>query len=296
MAWDFEQLSGAAEGGACGVAWDGASVLFALPGAERIMALDPGAGSVSEWRRYTGGIAGLAISSTGIVYGAQSPSRRVVSLNPDGSMTVLPYKLGGRLHNNPWGLDVDSAGRVWFSDQLADLRIPGPQVFPMLDHASVLRLTPVRGRGWDLHRMTFDTGTPTGVLLSADERTLFVAENDLSGDGARELRAYPVTDDRLGTPIVLHTFGRDYRGPHPGIRGMCLTADGDIVACAGGLASGPGPMVLVLSPDGLVLAAERSPGEPVACAFGGDALDSLFVTMADGALHAVATGLRGFAR
>lgn len=252
-----------------------------------------------EWRRYTGGIAGLAVSPTGTVFGAQSPSRRVVTLNADGSMSVLPYRLDGRLHNNPRDLDVDSAGRVWFSDQRADLRIPGPQVFPLLDHASVLRLTPVRGRGWDLHRMTFDTGFPTGVLVSADERTLFVAENDLSRGGMRELRAYALfpDGDGLAEPVVLHAFGADHRGPHPGIQGMTLTADGDIVACAGGFAAGPGPMLILLSADGLVLGAERSPGEPVGCAFGGDELDTLYVTMADGALYAVGgTGLRGFAR
>ena len=36
--------------------------------------------------------------------------------------------------------------------------------------------------------------------------------------------------DELGTPVVLHTFGADYRGTHRGIEGMCLDADGNTTA------------------------------------------------------------------
>ena len=55
-------------------------------------------------------------------------------------------------------------------------------------------------------------------------------------------------DGTLDHPIVLHTFGADHRGHHRGIEGMCLDADGNIVAVGGWQRSGPGPLVYVFSP------------------------------------------------
>ena len=59
--------------------------------------------------------------------------------------------------------------------------------------------------------MTYGTTAPNGLLLSDDERTLYVIQSDY--DGVRELRAYPLLDDdTLGEHMVLHSFGEDFRG------------------------------------------------------------------------------------
>lgn len=294
--WTFERVA-VVDGAATGVAWDGTGVLFSVPAAGRIMRFVPERGAADEYRRHSGGIDGIAVAASGTVYGCQSPSRRIVRLNADGSTSVLPYKLAGRLHNNPRELDVDTHGRVWFSDPHRSLRIPGPDVFPLLDHASVLRLDRIPGRGWHMRRMTFDTVAPGAVLLSADELTLFVAENAAPPAGQRELRAYPIDGDELGPYEVLHAFGRDHRGSHRGVEGMCLDRHGNVVACAGGERSGPGAMVYVFSPSGRVLATEPVPADPVGCAFGGSDLASLYVSTTMGELHRVNdSGLRGLDR
>ena len=80
--------------------------------------------------------------------------------------------------------------------------------------------------------MTYDTTSPNGILLSQDERTVYVAQSDY--DGVRELRAYPILDDGgLGVYTVLHQFGQDSRGVQRGVDGMCLDTEGNIIACAG---------------------------------------------------------------
>src|SRR5207244_3791985 len=113
-----------------------------------------------------------------------------------------------------------------------------------LDHHSVLRATPAAdGSSWTLERITFDTTRPNGLLLSIDERTLYVAESPPAPNGVRELRAYPIQDDgTVGQYEVLHNFG-----PHRGIDGMCLNAEGNIVATCGWEVSGPGGMICVFA-------------------------------------------------
>ena len=100
----------------------------------------------------------------------------------------------------------------------------------------------------------------------------------------RELRAYPINDDgSLGSYRTLHSFGRDSNAVHRGIDGMCLDADGNIVATAGWELGGPGPMIYIFSPTGRVLETH-----PIACnrptnvCFGGPGLTTLYVTSTDG--------------
>ena len=114
----------------------------------------------------------------------------------------------------------------------------------------------------------------------------------------RELRAYPVGEDgTVGSHKVLHTFGSDHRGPHRGIEGMCLDADGNIVAVGGWKKSGAGPVVSVFSPEGRAIESHAIPGDsPNRCCFGGVDLDTLFVTTAGGELYRAKTTRRGHKR
>jgi gluconolactonase len=170
------------------------------------------------------------------------------------------------------------------------------QIFPPLEHASVLRLDHEEQRRlWDLRRVTFDTAAPRAVAVAWDGGTLYFAETDNRPGGRRELRAYTLRGLEIaGAPVVMHTFGEDHRGPHRGIEGMCLDAEDNIVACAGSERSGPGPMVYVFSRAGDIMGSHRVPADtPVNCAFGGDGLSTLFVTTGAGELLCVrASGMR----
>ena len=298
MSWNFERVAGPFPGPANGVVWDGEAVLFSLMEDQRIMRFDPRSGETAEFRRYTNRVNGLALGPNGEIYGCQEGGRRLIQFTPDGRTVAVDALLGGKYHNHPSDAVADRAGRIWFADSHSGTLAFGPQIFPPLDHASVLRLDKNDRRAWVLKRMTFDTAGPRAVLLSADEKTLFVAEGEPRKDRARELRAYSITDeDELGTPIVLQTFGADARGPHRGVEGMCSDAEGNIIACAGWRRSGPGPLVYVFAPSGAVLETHPIPADmPNRCCFGGEDLATLFVTTADGQLLAAKTGRKGLPR
>ena len=285
--WTFESVAGPFPGNMGGVAWDGRAVLFSLPEAMLIKRFDAATGVTSDLRKYTGRANGLAVARDGSIYAAQEGGRRVIQYMPDGSAKVTGLRIAGAVHNHPCDRVVDSRERVWFSDPHHGVHAFGPQVFPPLDHASVLRLERDERRAWQIRRVTFDTTVPRAVLLSADEKTLYISEGDTARTSVRELRAYPVrTDGTVGPYEVLHTFGRDHQGAHRGIEGLCLDENGCVIACGGGRDAGPGPMIYVFSPSGRLLETHVFPGDaPARCAFGGAALDELFVSSADGRLY-----------
>jgi gluconolactonase len=284
MAWRFERVAGPFEGPAGGLAWDGRGMLFSVlgegrvpdparrAGEGRILRFDPASGEVSVWRAYTNRADGIAFSPDGELYACQALSRRVVCFRKDGSMALTQTLLDGRHHNEPNNLAIDSRGRIWFSDPWSELRASGPQIFPPLEHASVLLLEKDASHSWRLKRMTFDTSAPRAVALSLDEKTLYVAEGDQRPQGAGELRAYPLRGDgTLGSFTLLHSFASGARG----IEGMCVDRGGSIVACAA-------PYIYVFAPSGAVRESHPFPaGEPMNCGFGEE---DLYVTTAAGEL------------
>ncbi len=303
VSWEFEVIAGPYSGPTDGPVWDGERLLFtqlAMPAnspENRILRYDPQSGAVTEFRRWTNRTVGLALSADGILYGAQSAGRRLVRFNADGSTSPLGHKLGGLYHNQPKDLAIDQLGRIWFTDPHGNLReAANPQIHDKLDHASVLRMDGSPHQDAPISRMTYDTDAPNAVLLSHDERTLYVSECSDEAQGKREFRAYPILEDgTLGPYSLLHVFGADHRGVHRGISGMCLDNGGNILACAGWKRSGPGPMIYVFSPEGRVLETHLVPdAEPTNCAFGDTDMATLYVTTSQGHLYRVRnTGRQG---
>jgi gluconolactonase len=300
MSWKFERVADPFGDVLDGPAWDGEGLLFCKVIKSEILRYDPKTGQTSRFRPHSLRTSGLAFSSNGELYGAQSGARRVIWFKKDGSSAHLNVKLGALRHNHPHDLVVDSKTRIWFSDPYSELRTRGPQIYPPLDHCSILRLDfDAQRREWGMKRLTHDTVEPRGLALSPDEKTLYVADSSPSSDHLRQLKAYPVKEDgTLGPAVALHTFGADYRGVHRGIGGMCTDSEGNVVAVAGSTRSGPGPMVYVIAPSGRVIESHSVPADtPTNCAFGDTDLGSLFVTTEDGSLFQVKnTGRRGHAR
>lgn len=292
MTWNFEKVAGPFKGRTGGLAWDGAGMLFSAVGEERVLRFDPKSGNTEEFRRYTGRVNGLAIAADGAIYGAQEGGRRVIRFLKDGSTASAPDLLDGRHHNQPTDVVIDSRGRVWFTDPYNAQPPYGPPVYPMLGHASVLRLDPASAK---LARITHDTCGPRALLFSADEKTLFVADGDMERGDMCQLFAYLLNgDSSVGTGKSLIAFAPMERG----IEGMCLDSEGNIIACAGWKRAGLGPQLHVISPGGSILESYAAPADmPMRCAFGDAGLDSLYVTAGDGCLYrARGTGRRGLKR
>jgi len=279
MSWQFELIAGPF-GLTEGPAWDGEVLLFTNIPNSRILRYSPKTGQCTEFRAGTNGANGLMFDKDGRLYACEGDGRRMVRYEPDGTTTVLVDRFEGHRLNSPNDLAFDAQGRLWFTDpRYGDFRDDME-----LDHESVFQLDKT------IKRMTYDTTRPNGLLISPDQKTLYVAQSEYGENKKRELRAYPILDnDTLGEYTVLHNFY-----PHRGIDGMCLDVEGNIIATAGWKASGPGPMIYVFAPNGRVLETHPLPADrPTNCTFGDDNLQTLYVTTGEGYLFRARTERKG---
>jgi gluconolactonase len=278
-----------------GPVWDGEQLLFTHIHASTILRLDATTGAISTWRSGTNRTNGLAFDSEGRLFGCCSGGRSVLRFDPDGTDTRVVDRVDGKRLNTPNDLAIDRKGRIWFSNPINPGNWDTTEQTELPDQ-SVLRCDPQPDGSFTTTRVTFDTTMPNGVLLSQDQRTLYVAESGYAKGVPRELRAYPILDDgSLGSFTTLFTWGEDARGAHRGIDGMCLDRDGNIVATAGWEVAGSGPMIYVFSSAGRVLETHPVPAiRPTNCAFGGPDLTALFVTTTEGHLFRARTSRVGW--
>jgi len=291
MSWQFEIILepiGLTEG----PAWDGSGLLFTNIPNSRVMRYAAQRGDYTILREGTNKANGLMLDKAGQLYACeggtpqQAGGRRIVRYNADGTTTVVCDQFEGKKFNSPNDLAIDNQGRIWFTDP----RYGDDRSDMELDHESIFRADPQPDGTWHVVRVTYDTTSPNGLLLSPDNQTLYVAQSKYGDGQARELRAYPIQPDgRVGKHAVLHNFY-----PHRGIDGMCLDTDGNIIATAGWEVSGPGAMIYVFAPNGRVLETHPLPcNRPTNCTFGDADLRTLYVTSIDGHLIRTRTDRQG---
>ena len=295
MEWTFDYLCSPMGKLTEGPVWNGEVLRFTQIHASRILQYDPRKGDIVEWRGGLNRTNGLAYDEAGRLFGCSSGGRAIMRFDPDGTNKVIVDRLDGKRINTPNDLAIDYQGRIWFSNPWNHNNVD-PDPPEELDNRSVLRADPQKDGSYIATRVTFDTTGPNGVLLSADQKTLYVADSNQDPAYVRELRAYPINaDGSLGSYKLLHTFGKDGGGAQRGVDGMCLDMDGNIVACAGWNRAGPGPMIYVFSPTGRVIETHRTPcRQPTNCCFGGPDMTTLYVTSTDGHLLKAETNRRGF--
>ncbi len=262
-----------------GLAWDGEGLLFADIGDSVIRRHDPKTRTVDVWRHYTNRTHGIAWGPDGELYAAQEGGRRVVRLLRDGSARPTCSELDGRYQNHPTFMASDGGGLVWMSDCYSDQPAAGPQIFPMQEQESVLRLKrDAGGAGWRLERMAAGIRSPRGIALSGDGGLLYVVDAGSTDDGS-EICRYPVDAQGVtgAKSVVFRTSGR--------LHGVCTTADGKLLACAGGLSGSADGRILVLDAAGMQVNEWTVPGAtPLHCAPGGPHGSFLYVTTIEGTL------------
>ena len=295
MTWNFEMVAGPFKGRAGGLAWDGKGMLCSAVLEERVVRYDPATNKTDDFRRWTGRVNGLAVAKDGSVFGAQEGGRRVIQFMNDGSARPITEYLVGQRNNQPCDVAVDSKGRVWIADAYNAQAPYGPPTAPMLDHASVLRADPQGPGNYRLNRATFDTAGPRAVLLSADEKTLYVADGDAERGDVCQLLSYPINEHgsvgHHGKVLLNFQFGER------GIEGMCLDSDGNIICCMGWKKGGSGAVIIVVSPGGTILETHEAPADlPMRCAFGDADLGSLYVSAGESLYRAMGIGRRGLKR
>jgi gluconolactonase len=244
------------------------------------------------------GTNGLLFDAKGRLLACEPKLRRVTRTELDGSLTVLTDRYKGKRYNQPNDLTVDSKGRIYFSDpQYGDRK-----GMEMLDEKGrtvegVYRIDPdgtvTRVLGRELER-------PNGLLVSAGDRYLYVADNNNNTrGGARKLWRFDLRKDGgvdLASRKLLYDWGTG-RGPD----GLKQDRKGRLYVAAG--LNKPNPPfepakdvkggIYVLSPEGKLLTFLPVPTDEVTnCAFGGDDLKTLYIT-AGGTLYSIRTTTPG---
>ena len=220
---------------------------------------------------------GLVFDSLGrliVAEGANTGGARRVSITErDGTIRTLADNYDNKRFNSPNDVAVDRAGRVYVSDP----RYVG--IEPRELDSEGVYLIGIQG---DVIPLLTTALKPNGLALSPDEKTLYISDN-----GARR-RALIAADrgesGKVSNARIIHDFGAG-----GGIDGMTVTTDSRIVAAA---SSGGKPAVLVLSPEGKILATISVPEDPANVEFGGDDRKTLYIC-AGKSLYRIKTTMTG---
>jgi gluconolactonase len=245
---------------------DGA-ILFSDIG-NRIYRYDPRSGKTSVFRDPSGKSNGLKFDPKGNLVaceGAAPGGARRISITDDkGNVRTLADRFMGKRFNSPNDLAITTAGNVYFTDP----RYVGDEPRE-LDFEGVFLVAP----SGEVRVATRDVQKPNGIIVTADDRRVYVAANSNLPGGAHQLLAFTVqSDGTLAEKRVLYDFGSERRG----IDGMTLDVEGNIYATAG---SGPEAGIYVFGSEGQQRAFIATPGSPSNCVFGiGDQARTLYIT------------------
>jgi gluconolactonase len=248
--------------------------------------------------RKNAGTNGLLFDPMGRLLACEPVLRRVTRTEHDGKITVLTDRYQGKRYNQPNDLTMDSRGRIYFSDP----RYGDRAGMEILDEEGrtiegVYRIDPdgkvTRVIGRELDR-------PNGVLVSAEDRFLFVADNNNNTHGgARKLWRFNLRKNGtvdFKSRELLHDWGTG-RGPD----GLKHDQKGRLYVAAG--LNKPSPPfepatdkkagIYVFTPEGKLLSFLPVPRDEVTnCAFGGDDLKTLYIT-GGGTLYSIRTTTPG---
>lgn len=290
------------------------------PGAKPKLVLESGAGEGPAWHPKLGllmsgdgnvnrltidgklqvyrkgaGTNGLLFDRKGRLLMCQPKFRRF-SRDAEGKLTVLTAKYKGKRYNQPNDVAVDSRGRIYFSDPKY-----GPRTnMEMLDAKGrkvegVYRIDP---DGNVTRIITHEADRPNGVLVTPDDKFLYVADNNNNTiGGARKLLRFKLHADGTIDPNskkVIYDW-KSGRGPD----GMAIDTKGRLYVAGG--RNKPNKFetakekggVYVFSPKGKLLKFVPIPRDEVTnCAFGGEDLKTLYIT-AGGTLWTIRTAAAG---
>ena len=187
-------------------------------------------------------VNGLMLDPRGRLIACQSGRIVAIDLNTK-EVTTIASQFENTNFQGPNDLAVDRQGNVYFSDRTA-----GPVYFIAADRT--------------VKRLITNLAQPNGILLSTDEKTLYVLYNQPT------LVAFPITaPGQLGEPKTFPLQGTS------GGDGMTLDTQGNLYVTRPNLNG-----VQVLKPTGESLGLLTFPEAPSNCTFGGADMKTLFVT------------------
>lgn len=257
---------------------------FAQPfdsGPARVMRFDPGSGKTDVYCPDSGMGNGLMFSRDGRLLGCcASPlggHRALVEFKNDGSVKILQAEFQGKRFNSPNDIVIDREGRVYFTDP----KYVGPEELE-LDSFDVYRWDP----DGSLSIATTEIDKPNGIVLSPNQKTIYIAETDNGSakadletgfvPGRMTLNSFKINRrGELTNRKVLHDFGKE-----TGVDGMTVDKDGRIYAA---VRSASRFGIVIFSPRGDELGYIETPELPTNASFGrGREIHTLYITAGKG--------------
>ncbi|WZO97413.1 SMP-30/gluconolactonase/LRE family protein [Isosphaeraceae bacterium EP7] len=248
-------------------------------------------GKVSVFRKGAGS-NGLMFDRQGRLVICEAANRRVTRIEVDGRLTILAERYDGHRFNQPNDLALDSHDRIYFTDPCYGDRTGMEMVDA--DGRKVEGVYRIDPDGRVSRIIAHEVDRPNGLVVTPNDRTLFVADNnnDRVG-GARKLWRFVLGPEGTIDPdsrTLVYDWGAT-RGPD----GIKLDAAGRLFVAAGSNRQNP-PYetqekptagIYVFSPTEKLLQMIPIPrDECTNCGFGGDDFKTLFVT-AGGTLWSV---------
>ena len=246
---------------------DGSIYFSDIPN-ERINRYDLASKTVSVFRENSGRANGLMFTPAGALYACEGGNRQLTRQLGD-EITVLADQFEGKKFNSPNDLDIDGKGGVYFTDPRYGNRDDMEMEFEAVYYL------PRRGK---LLRVIDNLERPNGVVLSLDNKTLYVVDN-----GAKTIWAYVVQQD--GSVIDGRKLAdMDLDAPGGG-DGMTIDSLGNIYCAGQG-------HVWVWNPKGELVTKIPVPESPANCTFGGPDKKTLFMTAREN-LYAIPMNVAG---
>lgn len=225
-------------------------------------------GKLSTVLEQSEGCNGLMLDARGRLVACQGTAKRLVAIDPGTKkVTVLADACDGKPLGTPNDLVIDRTGGVYFTAP---------------DLSSVFYLPPAGKALLVLDGLP----RPNGVLLSPDEKTLYVLPS-----GSADVLSHPIErPGAVGKAKVLCKLEQNPKQPNRlGGDGLTVDSRGNLYLTKPSLKA-----IQVVGPDGKTLGLIRLPEDPSNCTFGGKGMKTLYVT-AQSSLYAVkmdATGHR----
>jgi gluconolactonase len=224
---------------------------------ERIHKVDAD-GKLFVFREKSKHANGLMLNAKGEIVACEMDGQ-VVAHSADGkARRIVAGKHDGKRFNAPNDLVIDKQGGVYFTDPTFGAPMPLPQGKTAVYYVSA---------DGKVTRLLDDLPNPNGVILSPDEKTLYVIPS-----GQARMMAYPVEGPgKIGAGRVFCTLKQRREGGNAGGDGLTVDSKGNLY-----ITSELG--LQVFNPDGKLLGIIALPEQPANVAFGGKDLKTLYVT------------------
>jgi sugar lactone lactonase YvrE len=220
-------------------------------------------GGHNVFRRPSGEANGNTYDRTGRLLTCEHKNRRLSRTEADGSVTTLASHFEGKRLNSPNDVVCAANGDIYFTDPPYGLRQPDGSFAPQeIDVCGVYRLSP----DGTLKLLVSDFVRPNGLVLTPDERRLFIADTQL-----HHVRVFEVSAEGLSGGDVFCDVSRGDLIGRPD--GMKLDGQGNLYVTAN-TAEG----VWVYDAEGRHLGFIGVGEPPANLSWGGEEWRTLFVT------------------